>query len=324
MFNINSKNLLDSSQCPNSLDTVWEGNSTAKGFILEKVPVIIDSKIRSHQIEQIQILVKSISGRTLKFTMTQQSSIGDLEELIEQETGISRNSQKLLLEGKSINGIGQVSRKISSLCLQNGSVLHLVLNLKGGGMDSFSFSGLKKPKEVDYISDAYDGCIWRTLIAGLNLEGICRNPSCYSQGDTVFVQMGMGTFDMDRVTCTSTCPRCHYHIDVSKPIFYTCLYSISGVLEDHDEHISKEDLSTPTDRAYLTYAGNIKQWKHLTITTKSSLDFTSRYTHKHTSSLTNCCHGIWRMPTQRYIISSIFVLGFSFVALSMYAWMRKM
>ena len=81
---------------------------------------------------------------------------------------------------------------------------------------------------------------WRFLVKGLNLEGICKNPSCKAYNKKVWVQKGFGTFNMAREIAKARCPMadCQKKVqEVDQCGFFYCKYEIEGMTV-HNEEVS--------------------------------------------------------------------------------------
>ncbi|GMM28733.1 hypothetical protein DAMA08_014490 [Martiniozyma asiatica (nom. inval.)] len=75
------------------------------------------------------IKVKSLTGRTLTFTIDLSQRVLDLKELVEVKEGIPPTQQKFLLHGRQLED----SMSLEACGVKDGTEMHLVLSLRGGG-----------------------------------------------------------------------------------------------------------------------------------------------------------------------------------------------
>jgi len=76
----------------------------------------------------IEIVVKSLTGRILNFDVMRDVDIDHVKQLIENENGVPPDQQRLVFNGKQLES----GCSLSECNIQNGSILHLVLRLRGG------------------------------------------------------------------------------------------------------------------------------------------------------------------------------------------------
>lgn len=76
-----------------------------------------------------QIVVKSLTGKDLPLEVDFGDTIETLKKRIEIVTGQPPDQQRIIVGGKQVED----GRNLSDYDVQNGSTLHLVLRLRGGG-----------------------------------------------------------------------------------------------------------------------------------------------------------------------------------------------
>lgn len=74
------------------------------------------------------IRVKTISGRDLEIDVEPKDKVSKIKERIEEKEGISPPQQKLIFGGKQLLD----EKFISDYGIEGGSVIHIVLALRGG------------------------------------------------------------------------------------------------------------------------------------------------------------------------------------------------
>ena len=80
-------------------------------------------------IKDLVIYIRSLTGETLDFPVTEDTFIITVKELIYKATGIPPDYQRLLFAGNALND----QKSLYEYKIANESTLHLILTLKGGG-----------------------------------------------------------------------------------------------------------------------------------------------------------------------------------------------
>jgi len=74
------------------------------------------------------IMIKTLSGKTIEITIEAHETIQKIKERVEEMQGIPPDQQRLIFNGRTM----AETRTATSYSLTHGSVLHLVLALRGG------------------------------------------------------------------------------------------------------------------------------------------------------------------------------------------------
>eukprot|EP01060_Flectonema_neradi_P033866 TRINITY_DN5794_c0_g1_i1.p1 TRINITY_DN5794_c0_g1~~TRINITY_DN5794_c0_g1_i1.p1 ORF type:complete len:174 (+),score=30.76 TRINITY_DN5794_c0_g1_i1:40-561(+) len=75
--------------------------------------------------EQVEVCIKTLTGRTITIRTTKTQQIQDLKNMIFQKEEISVSSQRLIFDGKQLED----NKTLSDYNIQHGSIIHLVLRL---------------------------------------------------------------------------------------------------------------------------------------------------------------------------------------------------
>jgi hypothetical protein len=76
----------------------------------------------------MNINVKTLTGRTLNFLVTEEMTFDDLKVSISEREGIEKDQIRMIFGGNIVN----LQEKIMESKMKPGNTLHLVLSLRGG------------------------------------------------------------------------------------------------------------------------------------------------------------------------------------------------
>ena len=102
--------------------------------------------------QEMQIFVKVMTGRTITLTVTRDTNIEEIREMIQSIEGVHSSQQRILYGGKQL-GDGKC---LDDYCILDESTLHLMLRLCGGeGLDRGHGSVTSREKR---LGDGEDPC----------------------------------------------------------------------------------------------------------------------------------------------------------------------
>ncbi|MBA3238297.1 MAG: hypothetical protein H0T62_08140 [Parachlamydiaceae bacterium] len=219
---------------------------------------------------EVEISIELLSHPlTLKVNL--KNTIEELKEKMRAEMKASEDEKiSLLYEGQTMED----DRTLASYKITKDSVIYQASNTKrvitnkslGFGIE---FNALTDTKKLEIIKV---GPKYWTVAAGLNFRGTCSTQGCDAFNNVIWIQKGMGTFNVCEEVYMVVCPICKKTADkVDNLGFFNCIYSITGFQVKPDKKkVEKNDL-VAEDKDFTTFeqTGILHHWATLTITTKS-------------------------------------------------------
>ena len=167
-----------------------------------------------------QIRVKTLEEEEHIINVMRTDKIEDLKVKLEDEVDKPPDQQRLIYKGKQLED----GRYLTDYNIQEGSELHLVQRLRGGGC---SFADVTKGgKEMGFTKSAPR---WRMCGPGINLEGKCTNQDCEAYTQDVIIPIPYKKFDLMLDQDKSKCPMCYKFIKPETCGLFGCEYCFTGI-----------------------------------------------------------------------------------------------
>ncbi|CAF0781781.1 unnamed protein product [Brachionus calyciflorus] len=238
------------------------------------------------EVEQFTVFLKTLTGRTVEIFTSNDETIEELKEKVEEKEGIPPDLQRLIFAGRKLED----SNTLDYYSIEKEATLHLVLRMRGGG-DFVDFEK-SKPRVYNWSRKAPK---WRTARAGLCFEGKCVNYECKAFNEMVIINMEVPIiYQLGMPNQKETkCPQCDSYV---KPItcgFNNCRWRFYGIKESENgpKRVSCEWKNVGDEyHRFDDDEESMCQWNSLVVETSFSSDWCSnpymQYSKYNTPSLT--------------------------------------
>ena len=205
--------------------------------------------------------VKTLTGRGINVPVDLSDTVEGLKDTIKDQEGIPIDQQRLMFEGNQLED----ERTLEYYRIQNESILHLVLRLRGGGT-SIQFNKLSSVVEQDFSDSAPD---WRGVERGISFQGECINSHCRAFKSIAISNLRFGIVDLSQLK--AQCPMCSKYLkNVRNCGFFDCKWRFFGIDSEGQERRGEGQASS---EKYTTFKeGDEIEWRSLRIETTPKIN----------------------------------------------------
>ena len=176
----------------------------------------------------VHIFVKTLTGKTITLDDVNLllDTVNDVKIKIRETQGVPLDQQLLIHAGCTLEN----NKKLSCYSIYNESTLHMALNLRGGGGDTF----VDVNQNLQQSNWSHGAPLWRVCNEGLCLEGKCMNINCCAFNKNVIMNKKFTQFDLLKDKFDK-CPMCKEIVEAKTFIVNNCLLKIIFKKENKQE-----------------------------------------------------------------------------------------
>ena len=175
--------------------------------------------VRRHQ----TISIKTLTGQTFTLHVKPFDTIRTVKARIQDCEGFPTDHQRLIWNGRSLEN----NRTLSDYNIGEGSTVHLVLRLRGGGSGPVSFADVADSGSLRISQFSDTAPAYREARYGLCLEGRCTNSRCPAFGKMGILNNGFQDYDLAH-GATKPCSQCRQDVVPTTCAFNNCMWRFEG------------------------------------------------------------------------------------------------
>jgi hypothetical protein len=212
----------------------------------------------------VRIVIEMPDGKEYLFRMNKNTTIGEIKTAISKigERPAPQRQRLLCNVDGEVIALREHDKTVTHYGLTDDDVILCLVEYFGGG-PNFSFCSMENGKTVSLVKRAPN---WRSVILGLNWEGICYNTTCKAYKKMVVMHAGLGKFSVGDIK-SAPCPMCCRSVKIrSCGIRGHCWYRDTSV---SDLDIWQQGVwKSVNEGKYITFCEDKqKQWKQFYIET---------------------------------------------------------
>lgn len=234
-------------------------------------PVSFTTPIQTnHNAAEVEITVELLDAPiTIKIRLS--DTVSQLKDKIRAEIKADQEERiTLIFDGKKMDYEEQT---LESYNITKDSLIYQgdESSQKGGNKSvpfGIEFNELKTKKMLQLTNKGPD---YQTITAGLNFRGTCVTKDCVAFGKVVWIQKGMGTFNVCEEVYLSVCPKCKKTADnIYNLGFFNCYYSIKGLQVKPEKKMVDEKDIIADNKEFTTFMESKEHahWATLSVTTR--------------------------------------------------------
>lgn len=167
--------------------------------------------------------IKTLTGKNITVHPSPFDTVHDVKELIQDSENTPPDEQRLIWNGRQMEDL----RALSHYNIEDGSTLHLLVRLRGGGDLPVTFADVADSGALKRIQFSRSAPDYRLAKPGLCLEGRCTNTRCSAFGKMGILNNGFQDYDLAR-GATRPCSQCHNDVMPTTCAFNNCMWRYEG------------------------------------------------------------------------------------------------
>lgn len=204
----------------------------------------------------VQIYIKTLTGKFITLDVEPRNTIEEVKTKIFEKEGIPQYEQNLLFERQELAD----DRVLADYNIKHESTLHLVLRLKGGGVE-ICFNKLSASVISKLVKE---GPAYRQVEPGFSFQSKCKTDGCVAKDSPIIVNLKFGHIVINKEAVILKCPICEKKAQRATNCgFYQAQWTFTGLTLDGEEKVTQG--KTLTDDYYTWKEGDNAKWAYLEV-----------------------------------------------------------